>query len=182
MATNYKQSGKILTVAAPYDRTSGQGALIGSLFGVALGTVLSGATGDFQTSGVFSLNKEDAVSGQAFAVGQKVYWDNSNKECNADPTVGPLIGVATEAALTGATSVVVRLNGVAPAMPEGPQTAIADLTFGTNITAATANGALTDSSATNPTDAQFNELAKELGTKINAILAALRTTGVIASS
>lgn len=182
MATNYKQPGKILTVAAPYDRTSGQGALIGSLFGVSLGTVLSGATGDFQVTGVFSLNKEDAVSGQAFTVGQKVYWDNSNKECNADPEVGQLIGVATEAALTGATSVVVRLNGTAPAASEGPQDAIADLTMGTNITAATANGSLTDSSATNPTDAQFNELAKELGTKINAILAALRSAGIVASS
>ncbi len=59
--------------------------------------------------------------------------------------------------------------------------AVADLTFGANITAATANGALADSSATNPTEAQFNELAKELGTKINAILAALRTTGAIAT-
>lgn len=59
--------------------------------------------------------------------------------------------------------------------------AVADLTFGTNITAATANGSLTDSSATNPTEAQFNEPAKELGTKINDILAALRAAGVIAS-
>lgn len=182
MATNFKQEGEILTVAAPYDRTSGQGALIGSIFGVALKDVLSGATGDFATEGVFELNKEDAVSGQAFTVGQKVYWDNSNKECNADPTVGQLIGVATVAALTAATKVTVRLNGSAPSTAEGPQATIAALTFGTNITSATANGALTDSSATNPTDAEFNELAKELGTKINGIIAALKAAGIIASS
>lgn len=63
-----------------------------------------------------------------------------------------------------------------------PAAAIADLTFGTNIAAATANGSLTDSSATNPTDAQFNELAKELGTKVNGILAALRAASVVAAA
>lgn len=62
------------------------------------------------------------------------------------------------------------------------QPVLAKLTFGTNIAAATANGALTDSSATNPTEAQFNELAKELGTKINAIIDALRAAGIQASS
>lgn len=60
-----------------------------------------------------------------------------------------------------------------------PSAALADLTFGTNITAATANGALTDSSATNPTDAQFNELAKEVGTRLNAFGAVLRAHGFL---
>lgn len=63
-----------------------------------------------------------------------------------------------------------------------PQPVLAKLTFGTNIAAATANGALTDSAGTNPTEAQFNELAKELGTKINAIIDALRAAGIQASS
>lgn len=57
--------------------------------------------------------------------------------------------------------------------------AVADLTMGTNVTAATANGSLEDSSATNPTEAQFNNNMKELGTKINAILAALRLAGIV---
>ena len=61
----------------------------------------------------------------------------------------------------------------------GAAAAIADLTAGTNITAATADGVLTDSSATNPSDAQFNELAKEFQTKINLILAALRSANII---
>lgn len=65
----------------------------------------------------------------------------------------------------------------------------AALTMGTNITAATADGALTDSSATNPTEAQFNELAKELGAKINqnrvdiaAIITALQNAGLMSTS
>lgn len=178
MATNKKQTGAILTLAAPYDRTSGQGALIGSIFGVALATVLEAATGDFDTEGVWALAK---TSAQEWALGDKIYWNTSTKVADNVATVGPLIGVATAAAANPSSTGDVRLNGVAPATAEGPQTAIASFTMGTNITAATANNALTDSSGTNPTEAQFNELAKEVGTKVNDILAALRAAGIIAT-
>lgn len=180
MAGNFKQPGDVITLAAPYDRTTGQGAQVGSLFGVALSTVLEAAEGEFKTTGVWELTK---VGSQAWSAGDKVYWDNSNKRCTTVATDGMLIGVATEAVADGAgdTTGTVRLNGVAPATAEGPQSAIASFTFGTNIEAATANDALTDSSATNPTEAQFNELAKEVGTKVNAILAALRAAGIIAT-
>lgn len=180
MAGNFKQPGDVVTLAAPYDRTTGQGAQVGSLFGVAMYTVLEAATGEFRTTGIFELTK---VGSQAWTVGANVYWDNSNKRCTTTSTDGMLIGVATEAVADGAgdTTGTVRLNGTAPATSEGPQTAIASFTFGTNIAAATANGALTDSSGTNPTEAQFNELAKEVGTKVNDILAALRAAGIIAT-
>jgi len=177
MATNYVQPGDIITLAAPYDRTTGQGAQVGSLFGVALQTVLNGIDGEFNTKGVWTLAK---TSAQAWTQGQKIYWDNSNKRCDSDSTVGMLIGVASAAAANPSSTGDVRLNGSSPATAEGPQAAIASFTFGTNITAATANDALTDSSATNPTDAQFNELAKEVGTKVNDILVALRAAGIIA--
>lgn len=68
-----------------------------------------------------------------------------------------------------------------PWMAAEMSAAVADLTMGTNVTAATANGSLEDSAATNPSDANFNNNMKELGTKVNAILAALRTAGIIAS-
>ena len=41
MATNFKQPGEVLTLTAPYQRDSGQGALVGAIFGVALSTVAS---------------------------------------------------------------------------------------------------------------------------------------------
>jgi predicted RecA/RadA family phage recombinase len=180
MASNYVQPGKILTLTAPYARaTAGLGAQVGSIFGVALKAVDNGAEGEFAVDGVWTLAK---TSAQAWTQGQKIYWDDNNKRCDSDSTLGMLIGVAVEAAADPSSTGVVRLNGAAPAASEGPQNAIADLTFGTNIAAATANGALTDSAGTNPTEAQFNELAKELGTKINGILAVLRATGIIASS
>ena len=40
---NFIQEGKSLTLVAPYALTSGQGALIGSLFGVANGAAANGA-------------------------------------------------------------------------------------------------------------------------------------------
>ena len=52
---NFIQHGKTVTLTAPYDRESGQGALVGSIFGVAAGDVLSGADGEFVLEGVFDL-------------------------------------------------------------------------------------------------------------------------------
>lgn len=175
----YIQPGRTLTLTAPRDVTPGDGAIVGSIFGVSLGTYASGeADGEFSTEGVHEIAK---TSAQAWTVGARIYWDNTAFEATTDSAAGQLIGVATEAAVNPSAVGRVKLAGNAPATAEGPQAAIASLTFGTNITAATANGALTDSSATNPTEAQFNELAKELGTKINDILAALRAAGTIAT-
>lgn len=174
----YIQPGATLTLTASRDVVPGDGLLVGSLFGVSLGTYAEEASGEFSTVGVHELAK---TSAQAWTVGAKIYWDDTNHRCDTDSTVGQLIGVATEAAANPSSVGRVKLLGNAPATAEGPQAAIASLTFGTNITAATANGALTDSSATNPTEAQFNELAKELGTKVNDILTALRAAGIIAS-
>jgi predicted RecA/RadA family phage recombinase len=127
MATNYVQPGDVVTLAAPYDRTTGQGAQVGSIFGVALATVLSTVNGEFKTSGVWTLTK---IGSQAWTQGQKIYWDNSNKRCTSVATDGILIGVATEAVAGGAGDVTgpVRLNSVAPDTSEGPQGAIASLT------------------------------------------------------
>lgn len=177
MSQSYKQPGSILTLTAPYARaTSGLGAKVGAIFGVSMDTVAEAVEGQFQTDGVHTLAK---TSAQAWAVGDKIYWDDSNKRCDNVATVGMLIGYATAIAADPSASGNVKLKGVPSSLLEGVQAAIADLTMGTNITAATANGSLTDSSGTNPTEDQFNELAKELGTKVNAILAALRIAGIL---
>lgn len=125
MATNYIQPGAILTLTAPYDRLSGEGAQVGSIFGVATSDVDSGDPGEFDTEGVWSLAK---TSAQAWTVGQKIYWDDSNKRCDSDGTVGMLIGVATAAADNPSSTGYVKLNSSAPSSSEGPQAAEADLT------------------------------------------------------
>lgn len=95
--TNYVQEGKILTLVAPYTVTSGQGALVGTIFGVATGDITSAASGEFMTQGVFDLTKDTSV----FAAGDRVYWDNSAKKVSSTATANTLIGRAARAALTG---------------------------------------------------------------------------------
>ena len=89
---NFVQAGANITLPAPYDRKSGEGALIGSLFGVASTDVASGAEASFVTTGVFDLAK---AASQAWTVGAKVYWDNTAKACTTTATSNTLIGVAT---------------------------------------------------------------------------------------
>lgn len=108
MATNYIQPGKVLAFTAPYQRNSGEGALIGSIFVVALGTVANAATGQFATSGVWTLTK---LNTDVFTEGVLVYWDNTNKRCTVTATGNTRIGVAIAAAANPTTTGKVYLNG-----------------------------------------------------------------------
>lgn len=110
MAKNYVQPGKAMTLPAPYDMLSGAGALIGALFGVAQFDALSGADCVFDTEGVWNLKK---TSAQAWTVGAKIYWDNTNKECTTTASGNTLIGVAAAAASNPSATGSVRLGLVA---------------------------------------------------------------------
>ena len=59
--------------------------------------------------GVFDITK---VGSQAWTVGAKVYWDDTNKRCTTVATDNTLIGVAVEAVASGAGDTIgrVRLN------------------------------------------------------------------------
>lgn len=104
----FVQPGDILTLTAPYAVASGAGALVGSIFGVATGTIGNAEVGEFQVVGVFDLAKTSAL---AIAIGDKVYWDNTAKEVNKTATGNTLVGVAVSAAANPSATVNVRLNG-----------------------------------------------------------------------
>ena len=106
---NYVQPGENLTLVAPYARASGEGALVGSIFGVASVDVANGAEAVFVTEGVFDLPK---ASG-AVTAGAKVYWDNTAKVVTTTATSNTLIGAATQAAAGSDATVRVKLNGTA---------------------------------------------------------------------
>jgi len=74
---NYIQPGKSLTVEAPSDVESGDGVLVGKLFGVAANDADSGEEVVIHTEGVFELPKESAGSGQDWSAGDALYWDDS---------------------------------------------------------------------------------------------------------
>jgi len=117
---NFVQPGETLTVAAPVGGvTSGQGVLIGDLFGVAAYTADATDDVEIQTTGVFDLTKQ-AGAGVTFAVGAVVYWDATNSRATATATDQP-IGVCVSAAVNSDTSVRTLLGNI------GLAGAIADL-------------------------------------------------------
>ncbi|MCK0195730.1 DUF2190 family protein [Ancylobacter sp. 6x-1] len=98
-----------ITLTAPYAVVSGEGLLVGSIFGVGAGTAASGEPVETALVGVFDLTK---VGSQAWTVGAKVYWDDTNKRTTTVSTDNTLIGVAVEAVASGAGDTIgrVRLN------------------------------------------------------------------------
>ena len=105
---NYVQKGENLTLPAPYAVSSGDGALIGTIFGVAAGDAAEGAEVDLVTVGVFTLPK---VSTDAIAVGAAVYWDDDAKLITTTATDNTKIGVSIATAVNPSGTTDVRLNG-----------------------------------------------------------------------
>lgn len=107
---NYVQDGDTITLPAPYAVTSGQGALIGALFGVANNTAASGDDCEFDVEGVFDIT---ALSTDTATVGAKLYWDNTNKRLTTTASGNTLVGVAVAAKAASATTARIRLGIVA---------------------------------------------------------------------
>ena len=107
---NFVAVGNILTLPAPAALTSGQGALIGSIFGVAQKDASNGEDVAILVTGVFELPK---AASQAWTVGAKVYWDNAAKNTTTTVAGNTLIGVAVApvGGTAAATIGQVRLNG-----------------------------------------------------------------------
>lgn len=103
---NFIQAGKTVTLAAPYDRNAGEGALVGALFGVAVNDVLSGVDGEFMTEGVFDIKKTSAL---AISQGDQLYWDDTAKELNKTSSNTP-VGVALADAANPSATVRVKLE------------------------------------------------------------------------
>jgi len=104
---NSIQDGDVLALAAPYAVASGGGALIGSIFGVAVTALANAEVGVFQLCGVYSLPKATGAA----TLGAKAYWNDTNKNVTATSTSNTLIGVFVAAYASGDTSANVRLNG-----------------------------------------------------------------------
>ncbi|MBF0629336.1 MAG: DUF2190 family protein [Magnetococcales bacterium] len=105
---NWIQPGDIVTVAAPVAVNSGDGLLVGTLFGVAVSTAAVGATVEISTTGVVDLPK----AAVAITLGAKLYWDNTAKNVTTTVGTNTLIGCAIIAAAIGDATARVRLNGV----------------------------------------------------------------------
>ena len=106
---NYVKAAANIGITAPYARLSGEPVQVGAaLFGVCQGDIGNGATGEIVTEGVFDLVK---LAGTAWNVGDKIYWDNTAKNCTLVTTSNLYIGICTKAALSADVVGRVRLNG-----------------------------------------------------------------------
>jgi predicted RecA/RadA family phage recombinase len=101
---NYIQPGDSLALAVPYAGgvTSGQGVLVGALFGVAAVDGVQNAVIECQTKCVFDLTKEPAL---AITAGARVFWDNTNRRLTTTATGNFQVGMATVAALAADNTV-----------------------------------------------------------------------------
>lgn len=103
---NYIQEGEAIQVAAPYAVTSGQGVLVGALFGVAAADAASGADVVIATSGIFDIT---ALATDTATVGAKLYWDNGNRRLTTTASTHICAGVATAAKANGDTTARIKL-------------------------------------------------------------------------
>lgn len=104
---NFVQEGDTVTLAAPYAVASGDGLLVGSLFGIAASAAANGANVETATEGVFDIT---ALSTDTATQGTKAYWDNTNKRITTTSTSNSLVGVFIVAKANGDTTGRVRLN------------------------------------------------------------------------
>jgi len=102
--TNFVQKGDTLTVTAPAEVTSGSLVVVGSLIGVAAFDAASGADVEIKTTGVFTLPK---TTTDVVTQGAALYWNASTEKLTITPGTDskPLVGLATTAAGSGATTV-----------------------------------------------------------------------------
>lgn len=106
---NYVQEGCYVEVALPYARLSGEGVLVGSLFGVCVVDGASGASINIHTEGVYDLAAATGANTDA-VVGAKAYWDNTNKRITPVSTSNSYVGVFLAAKATADAVARVRLN------------------------------------------------------------------------
>jgi predicted RecA/RadA family phage recombinase len=106
----YIQPGHTLTLTAPYNVASGQGLLVGAIFGIATHDAVEGAEVETQLTGVVEIDK---VGSQAWSAGDRVYWDNTARRATSVATDNTAVGVAVLPVGAGAEATIgrVRLNG-----------------------------------------------------------------------
>jgi len=99
---NYRGPADTVEVTAPADVNSGDGVLVGKLFGVAEFSAKVGQRVNISRSGIFTLPKTNA---QAWAEGAVLYWDGTKlttaDNAGANTKVGYAAAVAANPSATG---------------------------------------------------------------------------------
>jgi predicted RecA/RadA family phage recombinase len=108
----YKQDGEHLTLTPAAAVASGIGYLFGAgLFGIAINDVAISTAGEFITEGVVTIGKTSAL---AISVGDRLFWDATNKVVNKTTSAQQCVGVAVEAAANPSSTVVMKIGQYLP--------------------------------------------------------------------
>jgi predicted RecA/RadA family phage recombinase len=106
---NFIKPGNMTTLVAASAVSSGQGMLVGALFGVAATNAAQGAEVEACRKGEFELA---AVTADTATQGAKAYWDDTAKKITTTATNNTLVGAFTVAKANGDTVARVLLDGV----------------------------------------------------------------------
>lgn len=99
---NYLQPGDVVDLPAPVGGcVSGGAYLIGSMFVVAVNTAAAAEIAAFRRRGAYTLDK---ATGETWAVGDAIYWDNTAKKCTKTTASNKAIGHAIAVQASADTS------------------------------------------------------------------------------
>lgn len=105
---NFIQPGDVLTLTPAAAVASGVGYLFGTgLFGVATDDVAISTPGSFVTEGVVEIAKTSAL---AISIGDRLYWDATNKVVNKTATAQQCVGIAVGDAANPSSTVLMKLG------------------------------------------------------------------------
>lgn len=109
---NFVQIGDTLDLDPGATVASGTGALFGAaLFGVAVVDAVSGTPSSFQVRGVVDIAKTSAL---AIAVGDRLFWDATNKVVNKTTTAQQQVGIAVAVAANPSATVKMLMMAALP--------------------------------------------------------------------
>ena len=173
MNATYVQKGEYIDYIPPADVNAGDVVVRGRLAGVAKLDIKAGELGALATSGVYDVLK----GGEAFAAGDRVFWDEADGKAAAEG--GVMLGVCVRDADASDATVRVILRGgnIGTGGTQGggsattPSAAIADVT----LRSVTGNGSWSGG------DGNSNVAADLTGIRdaVNAVLAVLRAHGLV---
>lgn len=103
----FVQHGKNIDYTATADITYGDMVPLVTRVGVALETIPNGCTGSVTVAGTFECAAETGV---AFAVGDQLYWDATNKRLTKTAASNTPAGWATEVKASAGTTARVKIG------------------------------------------------------------------------
>ncbi len=107
MAKNFVKPADHLPLVCPYATVaSGQGMLVGIIFGVALYDAVTGGTVEVATEGEWVIT---ALSTDVVTAGAAAYWDNTNRRITSTSTGNTLVGAFTKAKANAETTAQIKL-------------------------------------------------------------------------